>query len=139
MSNLNSNLEALFGKMENFVSTKTVIGEPVTIGDIIIVPLVDVTFGVGAASSDSSEEKNNKESGMGGLGARITPSAVMVMQKGTVQLVDVKNQNSVNKLIDMVPGIVSKLNFGSMFNKNSSKEDTKDKEGISFEETHITE
>lgn len=137
MSNLNSNLEALFGKMENFVSTKTVVGEPVNIGDVIIVPLVDVTFGVGAGSSDVNEEKNSKEGGMGGLGARITPSAVMVIQNGTVQLVNIKNQSSVDKLIDMVPGVVSKLNFNSMFNKN--KEDAPAKENISFDEENISE
>lgn len=33
--------------MENFVSTKTVVGEAIHIGDTIILPLVDVSFGVG--------------------------------------------------------------------------------------------
>lgn len=115
MSSLNSNLEVLFSKMENFVSSKTVVGEPVSIGDVIIVPLVDITVGVGAGSSTG--KKSDKENGGGGLGAKITPSAVMVIQNGTVQLVDVKSQNSVNKLIDMFPGVVSKLEFPNIFKK----------------------
>lgn len=140
LSNLNNNLEALFGKLENFVSTKTVVGEPVTIGDVIIVPLVDVSFGVGAGSVDTNEDKSNKETGAGGLGAKITPSAVMVIQNGTVQLVNVKNQDSVNKIIDMVPGIVSKLNFGSFFNKKEDNETNADKkEEVTFEEERIVE
>lgn len=140
LSNLNNNLEALFGKLENFVSTKTVVGEPVTIGDVIIVPLVDVSFGVGAGSVDTNEDKRNKETGAGGLGAKITPSAVMVIQNGTVQLVNVKNQDSVNKIIDMVPGIVSKLNFGSFFNKKEDNETNADKkEEVTFEEERIVE
>jgi uncharacterized spore protein YtfJ len=114
MSNLNENLDTLFGKMENFVSSKTVVGEPLKIGGMTIIPLVDVAFGIGAGSTDSSAEKDKKESGAGGLGAKISPTAVIVIHEtGELQLVNIKNQSAVNKLIDMVPGITSKLNFGS--------------------------
>ena len=122
MSELNSNLEALFGKMESFVNTKTVVGDAMTIGDVIIVPLVEVMFGVGAGSTDNSEDKNKKQMGAGGLGAKISPTAIMVIQNGTVQLVNVKDQSSVNKLIDMVPGILSKLNLSSVFSSEESEE-----------------
>lgn len=119
MSNLNSNLETLFSKMESFVSTKTVVGEPLKLGEMTIIPLVDVAFGVGAGSTDSSAEKDKKEAGAGGLGAKISPSAVIVINKtGEIQLVNIKNQSAVNKLIDMVPGITSKLGFGA---KNKSE------------------
>jgi len=116
---LSNNLEALFGKMEDFVSTKTVVGEPVNIGGVIIVPLVDVSFGMAAgASAGVEDEKKKKDSSAGGLGAKITPSAVLVIMNETVQLVNVKNQDSVNKLIDMVPGVLSKLNLGAFLKKN---------------------
>ena len=120
MSNLNSSLEILFSKMEGVISSKTVVGEPINIGDVIIVPLVDISVGVGAGA------KSNENSG-GGLGAKLSPSAMLVVQNGSVQLVDVKNQNSVNKLIDMVPGVVSKFNLSSFFKKDSVEEDTEDK------------
>lgn len=120
MSNIGENIEVLFNKMENFVSSKTVIGEPITFGDTIIVPLVDVSFGVGAGTSDSREDKNGKSSGMGGIGAKINPSSVLVISNGNVQMVSATDNNSVNKLIDMVPGIVSKFNFFS------KKDDTED-------------
>jgi len=113
-----SNMEVLFNKMENFVSTKTVVGEPVNIGGVIIVPLVDVAFGMGSGAHEASEDgKTKKEAGGGGLGGKITPSAVLVIMNDTVQLVNVKNQDSVNKLIDMVPGILSKMNLGALFAK----------------------
>lgn len=105
--------------MESFVSTNTVVGEPININDIIVLPLIDVAFGVGAGAVDSDKEKFNKESGAGGLGAKITPSAVLVIQNGSVQLVNIKNQDSLNKLIDMVPGVLSKLNI----NKKNEKTD----------------
>ena len=44
MSNLNENFETMFNKMENFVSTKTVVGEPLRLGDITLIPLVDVSW-----------------------------------------------------------------------------------------------
>jgi len=111
MNELNSSFETLFNKMENFVSTKTVVGEPTSIGDVIIVPLVDVSFGVGAGSISGGEKLKDSNSNGGGLGAKIIPSAVMVIQNGTVQLVNIKNENSINKLIDMFPGVMSKLNL----------------------------
>ncbi len=124
MSNLNSSLEVLFSKMEGFISSKTVVGEPINIGEVIIVPLVDISVGVGAGSYER-KEKNNENSG-GGLGAKITPSAMLVVQNGSVQLVDVKNQNSVNKLIDMVPGVVSKFNLNSFFKKGDNEENVEE-------------
>ncbi len=111
MDSMNSGLETLFGKMENFISTKTVVGDPITVGDITIVPLIDVSFGVGAGSSGNKGEKDDKGRCAGGLGAKITPSAILVVQNGTVQLVNVKNTGSVDKLLNMVPGILSKFNL----------------------------
>lgn len=121
MSNLGNSLEILFSKMEGFISSKTVVGEPINIGDVIIVPLVDISVGVAAGSYERKESTN--ENGGGGLGAKLTPSAMLVVQNGSVQLVDVKSQNSVNKLIDMVPGVVSKFNF-PFFNKDTDEETT---------------
>lgn len=103
--NFQSTVESLFKGMENFISTKTVVGDPVTIGDTIILPLVDVSFGVGASAK--SEEKKN--AGGGGMGGKITPSAVLVIQNGTTKLVNVKNQDSMTKILDMVPDFVNKF------------------------------
>ncbi len=144
-TSFSSNLEALFGKMENFITTKTVVGEPITIGEIIILPLIEVAFGVGAGATDT-EKDAKKEMGAGGLGAKITPSAVLVIQNGGVQLVNIKNQDSVNKLIDMVPGVLAKLNFGSMFNKAKKEPEAPEKpaaeeavEAVKFEEVTYSE
>ena len=78
-------------------------------GDTIIVPLVDVSFGVGASAK--TEEKKN--SGGGGMGGKISPSAVLVISNGTTRLVNVKNQDSVTKILDMVPDLVNKFMPGS--------------------------
>jgi uncharacterized spore protein YtfJ len=69
---------------------------------------VDVAFGV-AAGAFSQEKKNN---GAGGMGGKITPSAVLVISGGTTKLVNVKNQDSVTKILDMVPDFVNKFTSG---------------------------
>ena len=38
-------VESLMKGMDGFVSSKTVVGEPIQVGETIILPLVDVSFG----------------------------------------------------------------------------------------------
>ena len=66
---------------------------------------MDVSFGV-AAGAFSQEKKNN---GAGGMGGKIMPSAVLVIQNGTTKLVNIKNQDGVTKILDMVPDFVNKF------------------------------
>ena len=103
--NFQNTVESLFKGMENFITTKTVVGDAITVGDTIILPLVDVSFGV-AASAKSEDKKNN---GGGGMGGKISPSAVLVIHDGTTKLVNVKNQDSMTKILDMVPDFVNKF------------------------------
>lgn len=135
-NNLNSSLETLFSKMDEFVSTKTVVGEPINMGGVIMLPLVDVFFGVGAGASAQAED-SKKSTDAGGLGAKITPSAVIVIQDGSVQLVNVKNQDAVSKLIDMAPGIVNKLNLSAGKKEKDHYEDDGDFEERIVEEVII--
>ena len=104
-NNFNNTVESLFKGMDSFITTKTVVGDAITIGDTIILPLVDVSFGV-AAGAFSEEKKNN---GAGGMGGKIQPSAVLVIQNGQTKLVNVKNQDSMTKILDMVPDLVNKF------------------------------
>lgn len=100
-------VESLLKGMDSVLSTKTVVGEATTIGDTIILPLVDVTFGVGAGAGSNSQK--NSTSGAGGLGGKMTPSAVLVIKNGTTKLVNIKNQDTVTKILDMIPDIVDRL------------------------------
>ena len=104
-NNFKGTVEALFHGMDAVVSSKTVVGDAIHIGDTIILPLVDVSFGVGAGAS-SAEKKDN---GAGGLGGRISPSAVLVIKDDNIRLVNVKNQDAVTKILDMVPDFVNRF------------------------------
>ena len=104
-NSFHTTVESLFKGMDSFITTKTVVGDAIHIGDTIILPLVDVSFGV-AAGAFSQEKKNN---GAGGMGGKITPSAVLVIQNGTTKLVNIKNQDGLTKVLDMVPDFVNKF------------------------------
>ena len=81
------------------------VGEPVKINDAVILPLVDMKFGVGAGAFEG-EKKNNAA---GGLGASVNPCAVLVIQNGMTKVVNVKNQDLTSKVLDMVPDIVNRF------------------------------
>ena len=104
-NSVHTTVESLFKGMDSFITTKTVVGDAIHIGDTIILPLVDVSFGV-AAGAFSQEKKNN---GAGGMGGKIMPSAVLVIQNGTTKLVNIKNQDGITKILDMVPDFVNKF------------------------------
>lgn len=100
-------VESLLRGMDGVLSTKTVVGEATKIGDTIILPLVDVTFGVGAGAGSNGQK--NSTSGAGGLGGKMTPSAVLVIRNGSVKLVNIKNQDTVTKILDMIPDLVDRF------------------------------
>ena len=117
-NSFHTTVESLFKGMDSFITTKTVVGDAIHIGDTIILPLVDVSFGV-AAGAFSQEKKNN---GAGGMGGKIMPSAVLVIQNGTTKLVNIKNQDGVTKILDMVPDFVN--SFTSKKDETTEEEQT---------------
>lgn len=99
----NEQMNFLFSGMEKFISSETVVGEPIHIDNTIILPLVDVTFGVAAGPTDTKSSKG------GGLGAKISPTAILVINDGHARLVSVKNKDSLSKVIDLVPDIMDRF------------------------------
>lgn len=118
VSNFSSSVDELLKGLEGFVSSKTVVGEPMQVNDATIIPLVDMKFGIGAGAFCKSSD--NKTAG--GLGASISPCAVLILQKGMAKVVNVKNQDITTKLVDMVPDIINRFT-----NKGSEDPEVKEK------------
>ena len=104
-NNFNSVMTSLLKGVDSVLSTKTVVGEPVHVGDTILVPLVDVSFGLGAGAGN----QDKKSSGGGGVGGKMSPSAILVIQNGKTKLVNIKQQDTMTKILDMVPDLVDKF------------------------------
>ena len=116
-NNFNSTVESLFKGMDSFITTKTVVGDAIKFDDgTIILPLVEVSFGVGAGAFAG----NNKNNAGGGMGGKITPSSVLVIQNGSSKVVNVREKDSMSKILDMVPDLINK------FSKNPKKKHDND-------------
>ncbi len=114
-SSLKANIEALIGGMDGYVNTKTVVGEAVSAGDKTLIPLADVSFGLGVGNFKGSEKNN----GAGGLGAKITPAAVLVVDGDSAKILSLKESSGIlEQVMDIAPGIISKFK-----NKKSEAEE----------------
>ena len=104
-NNFQVTVEAVFRGIDSVVSSMTVVGDAIHIGDTIILPLVDVSFGIGAGAFSGDK----KEKGAGGVGGKMSPCAVLVIQNGKTKLVNIKNQDTMTKILDMIPDAIDKF------------------------------
>ena len=119
MGDFSSTVQSLFKGMDGFLTTKTVVGDAVKFDDgTIILPLVDVSFGVAAGAFS---EPGKKENGAGGMGGKVQPSAILVIKDGQSKLVNVKNQDGITKILDMVPELIDK--YGKKKKNRDAEED----------------
>ena len=119
-------VESLFKGMDSFMTTKTVVGEAIKVDENTTnLPLVDVSFGVGAGAFSNEDKKSNN--GGGGMSGKMTPSSVLIIQNGTAKVVNVnvKEQDGISKIIDMVPEIINNLK-GKKEETQSSEQDLND-------------
>ena len=98
-------LDSLMEGANGILASKTVVGDPITIGDTIIIPLTDVSIGVGAGSNGAER----KDSGMGGFSAKMTPSAVLVIKNDMTKVVNIRDQTSITHIMDMIPDVIDKI------------------------------
>ncbi len=107
-NNISNVMDSLIKNMEHLVGSKTVIGEPVKVGDATIIPLVDVSFGV-AAGAGYKANGSKKDSGLGGMNAKLSPSAVLMIQDGHARMISVKETSNVSKIADLIPELIDKF------------------------------
>lgn len=116
-TNIDGTISTLFHGMDGFVSSKSAVGDPIKVGDTIIIPLLDVNFGM-AAGAFNKQTGNNAA---GGIGAKLSPAAVLVISNGKTRLVNIKNQDAISKIIDMAPEIVDRIT--GFFKKEKTEEE----------------
>ncbi|MBQ7558206.1 MAG: GerW family sporulation protein [Lachnospiraceae bacterium] len=120
---LNSVMDSLIDGVSGLISSKTVVGEPVTVGDTIIVPLVEVSFGAGGGAAAGAK---SGEGSAGGMHGKMSPSAVLVIRNGITRLVSVKDQNTITKLLDMAPDVIDR------FMNRGAADDIEDDEALNM-------
>ena len=103
-NNFNSAINTLLQGMDGIITSKTVVGEGIHMGDTIIVPLIDVSFGIGSGAFTGERG----ERAAGGLGGKMSPSALLIIQNGRTKLVNIKNQDTVIRVLDLIPELLDR-------------------------------
>ncbi len=108
--NLEGNIDTLFTRLEKFFRTETVVGEPIEIGQITLIPIINVTFGLGTGGGSGLNSDAKEELGGGaGVGAKISPDCIVVVKGDEVSLLPLNERDSLDKIIEMVPGLLKKI------------------------------
>ena len=88
-------VEKLFGtavnEIERMLNSKTVVGDPITIEENTLIPLVSVGFGFGVGGGEGADPKKCSGTGGGtGGGGGIKPVALIVINKDGVRIESIK-------------------------------------------------
>lgn len=108
---VNKIMESTLDKMREMVDVSTIIGEPMVTGDITLIPVSKVSYGFTSGGTDLPSKQNNELfGGAGGGGISITPVAFIVIQNGTVRLMQINNYtSSADRAIAMIPELIDKV------------------------------
>lgn len=107
---LTKNIGVLFEELEKIFRTNTVVGEPITAGNVTVIPITSVSFGAGNAGGGTSDIQGTDNSGGGaGAGGKITPIAIVVIKDDEVSVMPLSGRHPMDKIIGMVPDIIGKF------------------------------
>jgi len=103
-------VKTTLSQIEKVLSSKTVVGEPITVGETTLIPLLSMGFGFGAGGPGSNDPAKMAGGGTGGAGG-MKPIAIIVVDKDGVRIEPIKSSvaAAIEKLGDKVPGIVEKI------------------------------
>jgi len=101
-------------EIEKVLTTRTVVGDPITVEGRTLIPLISVGFGFGAGGGSGRGETKQKGEGEGGGtggGAWVRPVAVIVLDKDGVRIEPVRRglSTTIDKIGETIPKVVDKL------------------------------
>lgn len=104
-------LETTIEKVKNLVSVSTIIGDPMQIESMTIIPVSKVTYGFASGGSDFPSKSNQEIfGGGGGAGVTITPVAFLVISDGEVTLKHITAfDNAAERVVNLVPEMFDKV------------------------------
>jgi len=103
-------IETLVSRLENLISTKTIVGEPIISGNTTIIPIVTASVGFGMGSGEGQDGANQGGKGTGGgAGMKLSPSALLIIQGDNVQVYSLAQKGSLTKLAELIPDVINKL------------------------------
>ncbi len=129
-------LKGVVGELREIAKSETIIGEPVTVGNRTVIPVVKISVGFGAGGGQGEDDKSRSGfGGGGGGGVKIDPAAFIILDEKGVSLLPVAKGKWEN-VIDAIPGIAKKLSkLKEKLKKEKPQESEKDEEESSGEDS----
>lgn len=122
-------LRVSVNQLEKFLTTKTVVGEPIVIGEVTLVPVQTVSFGYGSGGGEGGDDKQKGAGGGGGAGANLRPIAIVAVKGNDVQVYTLGKKGLVDNIAAMIPDALSKIKLGK------GKKEDKDEKDAAKEES----
>ena len=113
--NLPNMLQDTISKIREMVDVNNVIGEPIVVGDVSIIPVSKVSVGFGGGGSDFVSENPNKQDtpfgGGAGGGVKVTPICFLIVKDGNVRMMPVATpaNTTADRIVEMVPDTLDKI------------------------------
>ena len=99
------------GEIERMLNTKTVVGEPIEIGDTTLIPLVSIGFGFGVGGGEGKDaSKGNGHGGGTGGGGGVKPVALIVIDGEGVRVEPIKSGTA--SVLEKVAETIGKATSG---------------------------
>lgn len=110
MEDIENIVKTTLSQIEKVLNSKTVVGEPILVGDTTLIPLLSVGFGFGAGGGGKTDDSAHPGSGTGGAGG-MKPIAIIVIDKDGVRIEPIKSSvaAAIEKLGEKVPDVMEKL------------------------------
>ena len=107
-------LETTIDKIRSMVESNSVVGEPITVGDVTMIPISRISVGLGGGGSDFNAKHPNQEPPFGGgigAGVKVTPVAFMVIKGDSVRMLPVAEapNTTADRVIEMVPDVIDQI------------------------------
>jgi uncharacterized spore protein YtfJ len=116
MENVESLVKTTLEEIEKVLSTKTVVGEPITIEGRTLIPLISVAFGFGAGGGtgmgmDSKKQKGEGTGGGAGGGAGVKPVPIVILEKNTVHVEPIMGSmaTAIERVGEAIPASLEKF------------------------------
>ncbi len=110
-------------QLEKMITTRTIVGEPITAAGKTVIPISKVSFGFGSGGGEGKRGEEGGFGGGGGGGAKIEPVAFLVISEEEVKLVGMKGKGlDIEKIIESVPELVEKVKSLKGAKKNKPEE-----------------
>ena len=111
--NLPNMLQDTISKIREMVDVNNVIGEPITVGDVTIIPVSKVSVGFGGGGADYAKNASTGEPFGGGVGGgvKVTPTCFLIVKDGNVRMmpVAVAANTTADRIVEMVPDTLDKI------------------------------